>query len=382
MGDRSRLCVLIVNWNGWRDTIACLESIFKGDWLNCRVIVCDNGSEDGSLNFIKAWAEGKLDIDIRAYLSHGYLISPFCKKPVPFIEYDKNTAEADGNKDDEAIPLVLINIGSNLGFAGGNNVGLRYILSRSDPTFKQEYILLLNSDTVVFPNALAVMREFMDRTPFAGACGARLFYADSSPQPSYGCFPTIPRMLVHLFPLHKLFPQRLFRNFKRLSITPNEGIKAPVKIDYPSGACIMVRREVIDVVGLMDEKFFMYYEETDWCYSMRKAGWEIYYVPDAKIVHYCGGSFKDQDLRRKILSLESRLKFFKKNFPSYKVTFLHVMHIISSLYFFLYSCLFQVIGTKKSKEYHKEDVRYHAASIKLNINGLFNENRIDRYTRI
>ena len=133
--------------------------------------------------------------------------------------------------------------------------GFAYGINKCLAVSKGRYIVTFTPDTILQPNALDAMVDFMDKTPTAGACGARLFYFDGSPQSSYGYFPTIPRMLVHLFPLYKLFPQRLFKNSKRLSVTPNEEIKEPVKVDYPSGACLMVRREVVDAVGNMDERF-------------------------------------------------------------------------------------------------------------------------------
>ena len=186
------LSVAIVTWNAKKDIDEFLASIYENTKkVTYEIIVADNHSEDGTAQMIRE------------------------KYPkVILIE----------NKDD-----------------GGFAYGINKCLTVS----KGRYIVTFTPDTLLLPNALDLMVDFMEKTPTAGACGARLFYADGSPQPSYGYFPTIPRILVNLFPVHKLFPQKLFKNFKRLSVTPSEEIKEPIRVDYPSGACLMVRREVV-----------------------------------------------------------------------------------------------------------------------------------------
>lgn len=127
--NSSKVYVIILNWNGWEDTIECLESVFRNIYPSYTVIVCDNGSHDGSLERIKLWAEGKLDVLVPSHNPLRPLSYPPVIKPIPYIEYYREDAEKGGINDGK-IPLVLIQTGGNLGFAGGNNVGLRYILAR------------------------------------------------------------------------------------------------------------------------------------------------------------------------------------------------------------------------------------------------------------
>lgn len=304
------LSVAIVTWNAKKDIDEFLASIYENTKkVTYEIIVADNHSEDGTAHMIRE------------------------KYPkVILIE----------NKDD-----------------GGFAYGINKCLTVS----KGRYIVTFTPDTLLLPNALDLMVDFMVKTPTAGACGARLFYADGSPQPSYGYFPTIPRILVNLFPVYKLFPQKLFKNFKRLSVTPSEEINEPIRVDYPSGACLMLRREVVDEVGPMDERFFVYFEETDWCYRMMKAGWDRYYVPDAKVIHYCGSSFKNADMARKIHNMESRLKFFKKNYSVPQNLILSVLHLISSAIFWSFWKLRLLTGMNKTKA--REEAGYHGKVLTL-----------------
>ena len=119
---------VLVNFNGWPDTIECLETLFRSDHPDFRVLVCDNGSTDGSLELIRAWAEKRLD----AAAPRGELCrlqDSSLERPLQYAEYGRQEAEAGGDAAERA-RLVLIDCGANLGFAGGNNVGLRYALFR------------------------------------------------------------------------------------------------------------------------------------------------------------------------------------------------------------------------------------------------------------
>jgi GT2 family glycosyltransferase len=170
--NMDKVYILILNWNGWLDTIECLESVFRTDHPNYQVLVCDNGSPDGSLTQIKAWAEGKLAAPVSDVEQLRALTSAPVPKPLSYVEYDRLQAEAGGQKTDDGARLILIKTGANLGFAGGNNVGLRYALAKSD----YEYIWLLNNDTVVKHDALSQLVQRMKKRPDAGICGSTLPY--------------------------------------------------------------------------------------------------------------------------------------------------------------------------------------------------------------
>ncbi len=305
-----KVFILILNWNGWRDTIACLESVYRASYPDYQVVVLDNGSHDDSVNRILAWAAGteektatgKLGISVR--------------KPLPVISYDRQEAERGGRPEEQAAggaasPLVLVRTGANLGFAGGNNVGIRYAMARG-----ADYILLLNNDAFFrASDSLSLMTGFMERTPRAGACGGRLFYPDGLPQQSFGNFPALWRVLANLLPLYKLVPSRWLKGLKRANVVPDDTIRTPLGIDWPSGACLMVRGETVRDVGMMDEEYFLYVEETDWCFRMREKGWDRYYLPEVEVTHVFGGSVRKASTSMRRFHLESQFLYYQKHFP-------------------------------------------------------------------
>ncbi|MGQ9682987.1 MAG: glycosyltransferase family 2 protein [Anaerolineae bacterium] len=195
----------------------------------------------------------------------------------------------------------------NDGFAAASNQGLRAL---GWPEAGPGLALLLNPDTVVQGMALAELVSFMHAEPRAGAAGARLVYEDGRFQHSAFRFPTLPMAFFDFFqPHHRLldsalngrYPRRLYRR------------GAPFAIDHPLGAALMVRREAAVQVGLLDEGFFMYCEEIDWCRRLKKAGWRIYCVPRAEIVHY-GAQSTQQSREAMFVALwRSRYRLFAKH---------------------------------------------------------------------
>ena len=190
----SRVYIILVNWNGWRDTLECLESVFRNNYHSFRVVVCDNDSQDGSLGYIKAWADNKLDSFVPPASKLSYLSWPPVAKPVAYAEYSREEAERGGDFDDDT-PLTLIRNGGNLGFAGGNNVGLRYALARGD----FEYVWLLNNDTVVDPGALTRLVERMEQQPSVGMCGStiRLYHDPGKDTSAWGAATTVVGSVYH-----------------------------------------------------------------------------------------------------------------------------------------------------------------------------------------
>ncbi|MBN2058681.1 MAG: glycosyltransferase family 2 protein [Candidatus Saganbacteria bacterium] len=174
--------------------------------------------------------------------------------------------------------VMLIENQENLGFIKASNQGLRRLRAR--------YFMLLNDDTIVKPAALDKLVEFMDRHPGVGACGPKLLNVDGSLQHQGG-----------------LLGKRFWL------------AKEPVKVDFVIGAALVVRQEVIDRVGVMDENLFFYNDDLDWCLSIRKAGWDIYFVPDAEIVHYGGYSSKRTFKRRLFVEgFKGGLYFCRKHY--------------------------------------------------------------------
>ena len=262
------LAVVIVSWNV-RDLLAdCLTSVFDslaGPEIDAEVWVVDNASGDGSAEMVR-----------------------------------------------QRFPQVrLIASGQNLGFAAGNNLALRELGFPTAGSGLPRYVLLLNPDTELRGDALATMLRFMDQTPSAGVCGARLLYGDGSFQHSAFKFPGLAQIALDFFPLHwRLTESRLNGRYPRRLYESGE----PFEIDHPLGAAMMLRREAILQTGLFDEGYHMYVEEIDWCMRIRRAGWEIYCLPPAVVVHHAGQSTKQ--IRNEMFAAlwRSRFRLFGKHY--------------------------------------------------------------------
>jgi len=171
--------------------------------------------------------------------------------------------------------VIRIQNKGNVGFAAGNNPGIRKATGR--------YVVLLNSDTEVSPDVMQSMIRFMDLHPKAGASTCKLVLTDGTMDPAcHRGFPTPWSSFTYFMKLEKLFPKsKLFGQY-------HEGykdLKTPHEVDSISGAFFMVRREVIEQIGLLDEDYFMYAEDIDWAYRIKKAGWEIWFTPDVSVLH-------------------------------------------------------------------------------------------------
>lgn len=363
MGHQTpKVIILVLNWNGWRDTLECLESLYANDYPDYQVVFLDNCSEDDSLERIRQWADGNT------------AANPFVQCPLPYIEYDRQAAEQGGLAAEEARlyvrlpariphPLIIIRTGQNLGFAGGNNVGLRYARQRG-----AEYVLLLNNDAWLRScHAITTMVGFMTAHPQVGACGGRLFYPDGSAQISYGNFPSLTRALAFLFPVYKLLPRGMFRNIKRANVVPDESIREPLPVDYPSGACLLVRNETINDVGLLDERFFMYAEETDWCLRMQKRGWQRFYIPQAEIVHKFAGSFNRSAVRMNRYFLDSLFKYYRKNFTPWRLSLLVAGYLLRSLYSMLHWAIAARLMPEAWQQPAQEQACYWRKALELSV---------------
>jgi hypothetical protein len=191
----------------------------------------------------------------------------------------------DNKSIDNSVELVkskfptvrIIENKENLGFGKANNKGLA--------VYQGRYALLLNTDTIVKESAFDRLLEFMDSHPKAGACGPKLMNTDGTPQQQGGM---------------------LSRKFWLAS--------EPVKVDFVIGACLMVRREVIDQVGGLDEGFFFANDDLDWCLRVRKAGWDVYFLPQAEVVHYGGFTTKLFSQRPYVEGFRGGLYFAKKHY--------------------------------------------------------------------
>jgi hypothetical protein len=254
------LSIIIVNWNTREPLLNCLASVFQySGGLTFEVIVVDNGSQDGSTVAVS--------------------------KKYPQVKVIANS--------------------SNLGFARANNQALTSTADR--------YCLLLNSDTELTSGALQGMVEFMENNPRVGIAGAKFLNKDGSMQNSFDNIPTLTTEILNKSLLRALFPRKY--PSKKSPIT------APLEVESVIGACMLIRREALDEVGLLDEDYFLFLEETDLCFRMRKTGWKVLYLPQVQVYHLQGES-KAIDLGRAWIEYyRSLYTFFRKNrgFLSYLI---------------------------------------------------------------
>jgi len=266
--------VVLVNYNGWEDTVACLDSLFRSDYPRFRVIVCDNGSGDGSLDRIAAWAKRPSDVPLRTSPVLDRLHLPPREEGITCARYDRGEAEA-GGKAGEKAPLVLVDCGENLGFAGGNNVGLRYALARGD----FEHVWLLNNDTVVEPGAMQALARRLEERAGAGLCGSTLlhYHAPDRVQALGGAW--YCKWLGLAWHLGRLGRWR----------GGADAAAVEMRMHYPVGASVMATRRFVEEVGLLAEDYFLYFEELDW--SLRGKGrFSVAWAPESLVYHKVGAS--------------------------------------------------------------------------------------------
>ncbi len=277
--------IILLNWNGWNDTCQCLESVLRSDYPNFRVIVCDNRSTDGSLEKIKDWAEGKLIVDDIINEKLKSLISPPIKKPLAYVQYTRAEAEQGGKNDDKKIPLVLIQNDANAGYSAGNNVGIRYALQKN-----ADYIWLLNNDTVITNTTLKELVYRVQSGENPGLVGTLIYHAS---QPS------------------KIQAYGGGKIMKVLGL--DRFVYSPGVIDYVSGTSLFIRREVIEQVGLLDEKFFFYWEDADYSRRVLKQGWKLGVASNAVVYHKFSATVGGQSLKSDLFKVASLTRYFKKH---------------------------------------------------------------------
>lgn len=210
----------------------------------------------------------------------------------------------NGSRDDSVAMLRrnfphvhVIESQVNLGFAGANNLAMQ----RSEGC----YLLLLNTDAIVTPGSILALLDLAERTPRAGIIGAHLLNPDGSFQASHTDFPTLWQEFLILTTIG-----RRLRGSWYPSHGPEEA-KGPQRVDYVQGACMLVRRDALAEVGGLDEGYFMYAEEVDWCRRMANRGWGVWYQPAAKVLHIGGASSAKRKTSREADLYRSRVRYFR-----------------------------------------------------------------------
>lgn len=255
-----KLSIILVNYNAQELTKNCIQSVYeKTKNISFEIILVDNNSIDGSCEIIK--------------------------------------------KQFSQVKIIINK--QNKGFAYANNQAMQIATGK--------YILLLNNDTILKNNALDKMVAFMDSNPKVGALTCKLFDADEKTiQRNCRTFPTpFGTLFGRASLLTRLFPNNPLSAKNTLSDWNYDSIR---EVDWVSGAALMVRNEIINNVGVLDDKtYYMYWEDTDWCKRIRDAGWKIYFIPEAEIIHFCGkGGTKLKNLKHNLKMM------FHMHYSAYK----------------------------------------------------------------
>lgn len=257
--------IIIVNWNTKSLLRGCLTSVYEcAGAVDYEIIVVDNASTDDSVEMVK-----------------------------------------NDFKD-----VILIENTENRGFAAANNQGMAIAKGR--------YVLLLNSDTIVLENSVANTVKFADENPQTAVTGCQVLNSDGTIQRTCFKFPSILNMLLSSTYLYKLFPKNKFFGREQMTWWDRGDVR---QVDVVTGCFMLVRREAIEQVGPMDERFFMYGEETDWCYRFWLNGWKVMFAPVGRIIHFGGQSTAMRPVVMIVQLRLSILKFIKKHYtwPSHLI---------------------------------------------------------------
>ncbi len=244
-----KVYIITLNWNQKEDTLICLDSLKKLKYDNYEVIVVDQNSKDDSKEAIK--------------------------EKYPWV--------------------ILIENEDNLGFVEGNNVGIKKVINKE----KDCYFFILNNDTVVDPDCLDVLVSEAEKDKNIGIVGPKVYYFDP------------PNMIFSAGAMINLKNFNIYHRHDREIDKEDE--KKPVEVDYISGCSLLIKKDVIEKVGLMDPRFFIYFEETDWCFRTRRAGYKILYIPTCKIWHRVSAAMGKQSLSTMYYMTRNQFLFLNKN---------------------------------------------------------------------
>lgn len=309
-----KVYIILLNYNGWKDTIECLESVLKSNYENYQIIVVDNDSPNKSMEYIIKWAEGKQEViyDKNSQLKH--LSQPFESKPLPYIFYTKDEAINGGNKAKESKlrnSIIFIQSGKNGGFASGNNIGITYALQKDD----FEYIWLLNNDTVIEKNTLSIMInkfEEKNQRKQIGIMGSKLMYYHN------------PNIIQSMGGVYSNWTTKSFHLGNKEQDNGQYDNDEFIKdVSFPVGASMLVSKQFLKDVGLLNEEYFMYFEELDWMERAKGKGYSLDICWDAKVYHKEGNSTRSdsKQSQKSDLSRFSSARSHKKYVLRYKNTF-------------------------------------------------------------
>jgi len=298
------LSIIIVNWNTRELLKECIQSIYKETkGFSFEIFVVDNASADGSAAMIER----------------------------------------------EFPDVMLIRNEENLGFGRANNQAVK----RS----RGEFVLFLNPDTRIQQNAIGALVTFMKENPRVGVTGPKTIHPDGTIQVTWAKFPCLSTVFTNNVPLNTavsifgIFGKLLKNNVRYtdsgLSVTD---IRHPMKVDYLLGEFLLTRKSILDSVGGFPEDIFMYEEETDLCYRIHKQGWEIWFVPDAEIIHHEKKSIKQLPnyIEKEVdWFIAGRSRFYRKYYGKVKLVFFHIFNFVNSLCKLVMYGLMDFVSLKK-----------------------------------
>ncbi len=253
-GKDPKVAIIILNWNGWKNTVECLESLYQIDYSNYQIILIDNGSKDGSVERIQDYANGKINVESKFFQYDS------TNKPLKLIDPATRKAPLQFNKE-----LLLIENKVNYGFAEGTNIGLRLAQKQI-----AEYVVVLNNDIVVNSRFLSEMVTESEKTPSIGIAGPTIYYYDR---------PTIVDFAGEDITLWRVKGKEYCSKSAQLR-----------EVDKIEGSCMLIRRSLLDKIGLFYPKFWAYWEETDLCFRAKKAGYKVVYLPKPEVWHKVASS--------------------------------------------------------------------------------------------
>lgn len=315
-----KVVIIILNWNGWEDTVECLESLYQIDYPDYEVILVDNGSTNSSIRQIKEYANGMINT------KSNYCTYDSSNKPIKVLEYSEEEIELSHSygkwtKSSFGRKLIILKNKKNYGFSEGNNIGIRFALKN----INFRYILLLNNDTVVEKNFLYELVITGEKSQENGIIGSKILYYYN---------PSIIQFNGKCINYKNLFLSRYTHPKKTAHGCESNTVK---------GCSMLIKKNVIKNIGALDPDYFAYGEEEDYCIRAMRAGYKIIYSPTSKVYHKGGGSTGGGFNKiTAFLRIRNIILLYRKNFP-----LLHLLLLIPYLVtFIIYHTIFAMIARK------------------------------------
>ena len=293
-----RVAVIILNWNGWEDTIECVESLNNIEYPNFDTIIVDNGSTDNSIEKIKRYCNGDI-IPESNYFKYSNSDKPIKLNELVYKNNQFNLEYVNINSVSHENSVLLIKNDQNFGFTEGNNIAIRFAMKYINP----EYFLLLNNDTVVEKKFLDELINVALKESDTALLGPKIYCYDNNKISNLVSFAGGNINLNTCQP-HPIGDNEI----------DNGQFDIERKVDYVEGSCLLVKNELVNKIGFLDKEYFTYWEEIDWCIRGKNAGYDCMYVPNAMIWHKGYGS--EIGTNSMYYMIRNRFLFMKKNTKS------------------------------------------------------------------